>query len=275
MTIIRMCFSLKLLCLIGFSTQAQIVCKGFVFDSLTKQPIEFANIGIPSKGIGTVSDEKGGFQFIVPDSLKKEALRLSIIGYKSATLPVLSLDANKNVYLTPASVKLDEVVIQPKKVKIKILGNQTRSKSVSGGFKSNSLGAEMGIRLNIKHADTYLRKLMFQINSNTIGKSPIFRVNVYALGNDGLPGENLLKQNIIIEPKEKTGFLEVDLKPYSIFVSEDVFITLEWIQDLGDAKGLYFSTKLIGSATYFRQASQDRWEKVTPIGVGLHVEVGY
>jgi hypothetical protein len=275
MTTTRVYFSLSLFCLLSLNIQAQIMCKGVVLDSLTKEPLEFANIGIPSKGIGSVSNEKGEFQFTVPDSLKHETLRLSIIGYKSVIVPILAMQANKPIFLAPASVKLDEVVINPKKIKIKILGNETRTKTVSGGFKSNLLGAEMGIRLNIKHADTYLRKLMFQINSNTIGKSPIFRVNVYAMGKDGLPGENILKQNIIIEPNEKIGLVEVDLKPYSIFVSEDVFITLEWIKDLGDAKGLYFSTKLIGSATYFRQASQDRWEKATPIGVGLHVEVGY
>jgi hypothetical protein len=108
-----------------------------------------------------------------------------------------------------------------------------------------------------------------------LGKTPIFRVNVYAKAADGMPGENILKQNIIIEPKDTVGMVEVDLKPYLVFVSDDVFVTLEWIKDLGNATGLYFSTKLVGSATYFRTTSQAKWEKVSPVGVGLHVEVGY
>jgi len=211
----------------------------------------------------------------VPDSLAHAQMKISMIGYRSITLMPAELINNKRILIAPASVKLDEVVINPKKVKIKVLGNDTRTKAVSGGFTSNMLGAEMGIRLNIKHPDTYLRKLMFQINSNTLGKSPIFRVNVYSMGKDGLPGENILKQNIIIEPKESTGFIEVDLKPYSLFVSEDVFISIEWIKDLGNATGLYFSTKLVGSSTYFRYTSQAEWKKTTPLGVGLHVEVGY
>ncbi|MCU0359316.1 MAG: carboxypeptidase-like regulatory domain-containing protein [Bacteroidia bacterium] len=254
---------------------AQITCKGMLIDSLSKEPLEFANVGILGKGLGSVSNEKGEFEFKVPDSLVNETLKISLIGYKSIQLKVSEVQNGKHILLPLASIKLEEVQVNPKKVKIKILGNETSSKAVSGGFKSNLLGAEMGVRLNIKHPDTYLRTLKFHINSNTLGKTPIFRVNVYAKAADGMPGENILKQNIIIEPKDTVGMVEVDLKPYLVFVSDDVFVTLEWIKDLGNATGLYFSTKLVGSATYFRTTSQAKWEKVSPVGVGLHVEVGY
>ncbi len=254
---------------------AQITCKGLLIDSLSKEPLEFANVGLIGKGIGSVSNEKGEFEFKVPDSLAMVPLKISLIGYKPISLKVSEVQNGKRILLPPASISLEEVQINPKKVKIKVLGNETTSKAVSGGFKSNLLGAEMGVRLNIKHPDTYLRTLKFHINSNTLGKTPIFRVNIYAKGPDGMPGENILKQNIIIEPKDTVGLVEVDLKPYLVFVSEDVFVSIEWIKDLGNATGLYFSTKLIGSATYFRTTSQAKWEKTTPIGVGLHVEVGY
>lgn len=254
---------------------AQITCKGVLVDSLSKEPLEFANVGLVGKGIGSVSNEKGEFEFKVPDSLDMVPLKISLIGYKTITLKASEVQNGKRILLPPASISLAEVQVNPKKVKIKVLGNETTSKAVSGGFKSNLLGAEMAIRLNIKHADTYLRTLKFHINSNTLGKTPIFRVNVYAKGADGMPGENILKQNIIIEPKDTVGLVEVDLKPYLVFVSEDVFVSIEWIKDLGNATGLYFSTKLVGSATYFRTTSQAKWEKTTPIGIGLHVEVGY
>ncbi len=254
---------------------AQNTCKGVLIDSLSKEPLEFANVGLIGKGIGSVSNEKGEFEFKVPDSLAMVPLKISLIGYKSVALKVSEVQNGKRIFLPPASISLEEVQINPKKVKIKVLGNETTSKAVSGGFKSNLLGAEMAIRLNIKYPDTYLRTLKFHINGNSLGKTPIFRVNIYAKGPDGMPGENILKQNIIIEPKDTVGLVEVDLKPYLVFVSEDVFVSIEWIKDLGNATGLYFSTKLIGSATYFRTTSQAKWEKTTPIGVGLHVEVGY
>lgn len=257
------------------SFYAQIVCTGTLLDSASHELLAFANIGIPGKGIGTVSDEKGQFRLSVPDSFSQSEIQISLIGYKTLRIASRSLQNQATILLSPVSVKLQEVVVNPKSIKIKVLGNETKSESVSGGFKSNNLGAELGVRLSIKHKDTYLRKLMFNISRNSIGIMPVFRVNVYRLNKEKMPIENILKENIIVEPKTATGFVEIDLRPYSLFVNEDVVISIEWIKDLGDAKGLYFSTKLLGGNTYFRRASQDAWEKTSPVGVGLHVEVGY
>jgi hypothetical protein len=153
---------------------AQITCKGVLIDSLSKEPLEFANAGLLGKGIGSVSNEKGEFEFKVPDSLAQVPLKISLIGYRSISLKPSEVQNGKRILLPPVSIKLEEVQVNPKKVKIKILGNETTSKAVSGGFKSNLLGAEMGVRLNIKHPDTYLRKLKFHINSNTLGKTPTY-----------------------------------------------------------------------------------------------------
>jgi len=146
---------------------------------------------------------------------------------------------------------------------------------VSASFKKNSLGAELGIKVSVKHPQTHIRKLMFNITANKLDTFPVFRLNIYTEDAKGYPGTNVLTQNIIIVPKEKTGYIEFDLEPYHIFVNDDVFIAIEWLKDLGDLKGLYFSTKLAGSSTYYRQASQDKWEKVNSIGIGINAEVAY
>ncbi len=267
-------FFLLVLSFCATSFFAQLTCRAVLLDSLSRQPIEFANVGVLGKGLGTVTNEKGEFVLQIPDSLKDAPVKVSMIGYRPRSFSGQSLQNNTKILLAPEAYNLKEVVVKPRKNKIKILGNETQTHTVSGGFKNNNLGAEVGVRLNIKHPNTQLRKFMININSNTLEQNPIFRLNVYNVGEDGMPKDNLLKQNILIEPKEKQGFVEFDLKPYLIFADEDVFVTIEWIKDLGDARGLYFSTKLIGSATYFRQTSQAKWDKA-PVGVGLHVEVGY
>ena len=268
--ILFLCFSLA-----GLNIQAQTVCKGVLRDSTTNEPIEFANVGIIGKGIGTVTNEKGEYNFTLPDSLLKEWIKVSMLGYKARTFAASGFQKQSEVKLSQNATQLNEAVVSVKKTKVKIAGNNTRSKSVSAGFKNNSLGAEIGVKLSVKHRETHIRKVMININTNTLDTFPVFRLNIYKEDAKGLPGENILTQNILIIPKEKTGFIEFDLTPYSIFVKEDVFVSIEWIKDLGDAKGLYFSTKLVGSATYFRQTSQDKWSKMSPIGVGLHAEVAY
>jgi hypothetical protein len=49
---------------------------------------------------------------------------------------------------------------------------------------------------------------------------------------------------------------------------------LEWIKDFGDTKGLFFSCQLFGG-TWFRYASQDKWDHIATVGVGLFVDVEY
>ncbi|MCE3228326.1 MAG: outer membrane protein with a CnaB-type/M14 peptidase domain [Bacteroidetes bacterium] len=252
----------------------QHTCKGVLSDSTNGQPIEFANIGIIGKGVGTVTNEKGEYSFVVPDSLAKEKVRVSLIGYKPKTFTVPQAASLSKIILQQEAVNLAEVAVTPKSVKVKTLGNNTVHTSVSAGFKKNNLGAEMAIRLNVKAKQTHLRSFKVNVVKNTLDKA-LFRLNIYSVDEKGYPKENILKQNIIVEPKEKTGIIEFDLRPYNIFVDDDVFVALEWIKDLGDVTGLMFSTKLVGSATYFRKASQDKWEKAVPVGVGFHVEAAY
>ncbi|HQQ92958.1 MAG TPA: carboxypeptidase-like regulatory domain-containing protein [Bacteroidia bacterium] len=259
----------------GFTLSGQTLVSARIMDSLSHQPMEFVNVGLPGKGLGTVSNEKGEFSLLVPDSLKNEILKISIIGYRSLSIPLTDIKQASTIVLAPVSVELQEVVVNPRKLKIKTLGNSTRSAMVTGGFKDNRLGAEMAVKMNISHKNTQIRKVCLNVVENSLGENPIFRINVYRKNQDGLPGENILRQNIIVEPKNKTGLIEVDLKPYFIFCDEDVYIAFEWIKDLGDVKSLYFSLKLVGEGMCYRQTSQASWEKISAIGVGIYAEVGY
>lgn len=260
--------------IVSLASHAQQNCSGVIIDSISGKPVEFSNIGIVGRGVGTVSDEKGEYSFSIPDSLSNQAVRISMIGYKPRVMSVKDFARLNKIRLSQDALNLSEVAVKAKKLKIKTLGNETTHQSVVAGFKKNNLGAEIAVKLNIRQPKTQLRNFKVNITSNKIEKV-MFRLNVYSSDEKGMPKENILKQNIIIEPKEKTGLINIDLKPYGIFVDEDVFVSIEWIKDLGDATGLTFSTKLVGSGTYFRMASQDKWEKVNSIGVGLHVEVGY
>lgn len=254
---------------------SQNIFKGVLIDSITGQAIEFANIGLVAKGFGTVSNEKGEYQFSVPDSAMHSVVKISIIGYHTKTLSAIEFYKKQKVFLRQNATALNEVTVASKKYKIKVLGNETKKSAISAGFGSNNLGCEMAVKLDIKHPQTQIRKFMININKNSLGKTPVFRLNIYNMDKDGMPKENILKQSVIIEPKELTGFLEVDLKPYAVFVDEDVFVSLEWIKDLGPANGLYFSTKVPNGSTYYRLVSQDKWQKRGGVGVGLHVEVAY
>jgi hypothetical protein len=265
------CFYFFLLFFITAHSQTIIKCR--VLDSASKAPVEFANVGIVSKAFGTVTDEKGEFMLNVPDSLMNEKIKVSILGYISKNIPVKKLVNTQVVYLSESAYNLSEVSVKPKKTKHKVLGNETTSHMATCGFTSNKLGCEMGVKLNIKHKETQLKKLSFNIVRN-IYDSLIFRVNIYKNNKDGQPGENLLTKSLFVTPASQTGLVEVDLSKLYLFVDDDVFVTIEWIKDFGATTGLYFSCQLFGN-TWYRQASQDKWNHLSAVGVGLFVDVEY
>ncbi|MEI8135831.1 MAG: carboxypeptidase-like regulatory domain-containing protein, partial [Bacteroidota bacterium] len=143
-------FCLFILSSILTTVFSQKKCEGVLLDSAYSQPIEFANIGIVGKGFGTVTNDKGEFNFSLPDSLANSPIKLSMIGYKSKTLSLQKLSELGKVKLSQCATNLNEVSVAVKKTKIKILGNDTKTKSMTAGFTKNKLGAELAIKLNIQ-----------------------------------------------------------------------------------------------------------------------------
>lgn len=253
----------------------QSVVKLQLLDSLTKQPVVFANVGVPNKGIGTVSDDNGHFKLTIGDSLLTNTIKISCIGYASKTITVKQALGKNTLLLTSSATKLNEVIVRPSKAtKYKTLGNKTETKNVIAGFKSNGLGAELAVKINIKHNYTQIKKLRFNLVKNSF-ENVQFRFNVYNKDANGNPADNIVKQLILTPKISGPGLVEFDLTPYAIYASDDIFIALEWIKDLGDINGLMFSTKMLAAPTYVKNASQGNWKHIPSVSVGISVDVEY
>lgn len=265
------------LLLFPFIINAQTFIKAQLLDSLNKAPIIYANIGIINKSTGTVSDENGNFTLTIPDSLINDQLKISCIGYKSIIIQAKKLTNTSLIYLIPYSTNIKEVLISTKrKITTKTLGNETKSQFFRAGLTSNILGSEIAVPLRIKHPNTRLKNIQFNIIENPYD-SLLFRFNVYNIDKKRNPDENILNQIIIIKPPNKTGLVKFDLNQYNIYCNSDIFIALEWIKDFGldSNKHLSFSSQLFNGETYYRNASQDKWGKNDIVGVGLWAEVEY
>ena len=77
------------------------------------------------------------------------------------------------------------------------------------------------------------------------------------LEEEGLTGENVLKEPIYLDLSNELHTIEIDLTPYDIYVEDDFFVFIEWIEDLG-VDGLWFSARVFGKSLYARSASHAR-----------------
>jgi hypothetical protein len=123
-----------LVCLIGISltVRSQNELTGQVVDSLTRQPVPFANVFFANTSIGAATDEKGEFVLRNFHSGKYDLI-VSFVGYKTFERSLSFSDDTQvlKVSLSPEAIKLDEIVVNP---------NFSQKASDIRGFKKYFLG---------------------------------------------------------------------------------------------------------------------------------------
>lgn len=243
---------------------------GIVINEKSKLPIEYVNIGIPGKNIGTVSNVNGKYNLSIDSQFDDDTLLFSCIGYLPFSIKIADLKkvGHKNVFLEEKVYEINEIIIRPKIFKQQTLGVTTNSKMVQSGFRDNLLGYECGILIKVKKS-AVIKSV--NINISQCSYDTIFyRLNIYRV-HGKINFENILTNPIYINlPKDKVkDKIIIDLQSQHIVVDGDFLVTLENVKDLG--KGyLYFCAGLMDK-TYFRKTSQGEWLTV-PVGISLSVE---
>ncbi len=243
---------------------------GIIINKNTGKPIEYVNIGVLGKNIGTVSDMNGNYSLTIDPQFDNEVLRISCIGYYPVSLKVSDFKSLKsaNIYLEVKIFEIPEVVIRPRIYKQQTLGVTTKAHIAAAGFKDNNLGYECGIIMKIKKS-----AIIEKVNINFASCSYdtiLYRLNIYKVKGE-IEFENILQKPIYIKlPKAKTKeTVIIDLLQYNMIVQGDILVTLEHVKDLGPGN-LYFCAGMSGK-TYYRKTSQGIWE-TAPVGVSISVD---
>ncbi|MEK6477343.1 carboxypeptidase-like regulatory domain-containing protein [Catalinimonas sp. 4WD22] len=278
---------ISVLLLISFNLVGQPTIEGIIKDGKSMKGLAYVNVGVVGKNVGTVTDSNGKFQLIIDEKYDDNELRISMVGYESKTFKVAEfkqlMGNESEITLDEAAYQMDEVFVygekfKGRKLRERILGNETESRNNKTGFDANLLGNEMGIVIKTKRRPTFIKDFSIYITDNDYNTFK-FRINFYNLRN-GLPDQNILKENIIVTSSMKEGKLTVDLSQYNIVVEDDFFVSMEWIEDMGD-HGLFFSTDISGAAspTITRTTSQGKWREVGKMafgtGIGITTTVQY
>jgi len=92
--------------------QYPVKIKGKVTDSISGEPIPFANVFVPGKFIGTTSDTAGNYAFSVPK--KTDSITVQVIGYKSQTkFPNAESGQTLNFQLRQEDMMLSVITVKP------------------------------------------------------------------------------------------------------------------------------------------------------------------
>jgi len=124
------------------ASQNKIYLSGKIVDHQSNKEIEFANIGIAGKNVGTISNEDGDFELIIPKNLNKDFLVVSYIGYKSHKAKISEIENESiKIKLEAENIEIEEVVVSAltpeqllKQVLEKIPENYSTKAYMANGF---------------------------------------------------------------------------------------------------------------------------------------------
>jgi len=256
-------------------------------DSKTQFPIQYVNIGIVGKNIGTVSDSEGNFQLSLTNTLDTDSLKISLIPYKTKSYYIGNIRASgfpKTILMDERIVQLNEVVISNEKREVIQLGLKRKYaypiplyKKVSSkvAFPQKNGSHEIGTRFTNSKI-IYLDSIQLNFAECNIDIVEI-RLNIYSIKNNII--ENILIQPIYISltKEEALNFPIIDLTEQNIDVESDFLITIENHLQIRD-RALYFlanySSKGKLYPTYYKNSSQSNWvelktKKYKTIGISI------
>ncbi len=250
---------------------AQQSVAGSVVDADTNLPLPFVNIGIIKKGVGTVSDEEGIFNFLFDSSIltPMDTLRVSSMGYKSYDVPVSQFFNQKqgslSIRLAPEIMELSEVIVAASKRKQKSKTDKIEGYTYAGQLKNGTwegdgaLGGELVTTIKISKKLRRLNAFYFYILQNT-SDSLLIRLNLYE-GNTMYPEKKLTDQTILYTLKTKAGKVGIDLTSYDLEVRDDFSIGIELLKVYGSKLGLVVAGDDTPGVSFRRFTSQGDWKR--------------
>ena len=216
--------------------------KGIVLDESNK-PISYVNIWVENENIGTTSNEDG--EFLI-NTTNEKILVFSAVGFETKKIKISN---NDKVVLQTAIYNLEEIVITKSKGSIeREIGNFKKS------IGSHLSGSVPWIYAKRFEFDGVYKKTPFLKNAIVFTKSKIknakFKLRIFSVMENGFPGEDLLKEDIIVVVKSGKIKNVIDLTKFNIiFPDNGIFIAYEWMI-IEENKYLYKSFSKESSNTY-------------------------
>jgi len=226
-------FWLSILILIShFEIYGQVI-KGQIVDSNTSEPLEYASVGIINTPFGTISDDKGYFEFESKEQDVSSIVRVSMIGFEPQTFTIENLlQKHIKIKMVETIYAINEVVITP--VLERTVGadgfNKSQGWSGWGGLHIRK-GYEIGIKLDLGEKPVKINSLHVMLQRQAFDSS-LFRLHIRAI-KDTLILDELLTENIIISITNESGWANIDLEQYNLIMNGEIGLTLEWLKVKG------------------------------------------
>lgn len=217
------------------------------------KPLPYASV-IWGKNEGLVSDTSGYLQ--IPDKNKVDSLIITAIGFNGKVITKEDiLDKSKiDINLERSIVALPEIMVAQYDLK-KDVGVVDLKKETSYFKNAICINLQSALLINSYHYPAQCKSISVFISSESSVKVP-YRLRLYEIGLDGLPGKDLIAQNIIINWYKKNKWNTYSFDSSIIQLPQNgFFVALEWLcNDIKVQNGLCvgLTNKIDKALTYYK-----------------------
>lgn len=209
------------------------ILSGIVVNSKTKEPLEYVSIGVIDSNFGATTDESGQFNFNIGETEKYAKVRFSMIGFEAQIFLVeMLIDKDLMVELVEKPLEIEEVIITPLTERRIGANGFSRLSGWSGwGGYVTRKGFEMGLIVDLGETPKLIKDINIYIHRQAFDTT-VLRLHIRSMDNEEV-SEELLKENILINVTNESGWVKSDLSPYRIYLSGKVGVTIEWLKSRG------------------------------------------
>jgi hypothetical protein len=235
-----------------------------LLDKGNNSPVPFVTVLILRDELELFSDKDGILSMNTSKLNPTDSIVFNRIGYYNLRVTFQDLETllskqNHMILLEPKINQLQEVIVRPRVQKFSKSGNGSGSKWKQIGIGKDSTGCEIGTIIPVRFPESTIEKVTFRLTQNKYG-SMKFKINLYQIENNA-PGTKINKEPIYFESESKSGTCEVDLKNYGIVVNSDIFLSIEYMQDMGKYS-VYYSATFNKNPTFYKDSRNSKWVKI-------------
>lgn len=216
------------------------------------KPISYASV-IWGRSMGLVSDTSGYLQ--IPDKSKIDSLIISAIGFNKRIIKKENVitESRIEIKLDQNVIQLPEIIVAKYNVEKDFGCDENRQTSyLKNGICSNLQGA---ILIKSYNYPAQCKSISVFIAKQSSGAIP-YRLRLYEIGGDNLPGKDLLSENLIVNSYKTNSWNTYDLDSIAVQLPNNgFFAAIEWLcTDLKSENGLCvgLTNKIEETLTYYK-----------------------
>ncbi|MFY7909444.1 MAG: carboxypeptidase-like regulatory domain-containing protein [Emticicia sp.] len=227
------------------------------------KPVPYVTVKRKNKAEGLFADENG--RFCYENLSLGDTLQFSAVGFQTIEKSYQDLLISEKVVLAEYIMNLEEVEVKKQRPKTTIIGNYRKGKLSYNSYAPNSLLALASFIENSEGISGILKNIKVGVFHDDFA----FRLRLRFFRNttDNLPDKrDLVLENIIVDTKVKSQFVEIDLEKYAIpFEKDGIWLSIESIGKF-DENNILIPNKMgkFGKANYNKNAKIKFIDSLSP-----------